>query len=73
MTEEYYVQLFWTIAIPTGIGLLLVVGGVIHYLVTTPEYRRFLRRQKAKRAWANMIGDRENVRDRTAQGPHQGT
>ena len=55
MTDDTFVQLFWTILLPTSVCLALVVGGFAHYLSVSPEYRRYLRLQRAKRAWAAMI------------------
>lgn len=55
MTDDTFVQLFWAVALPTIFGLILVVGGGIHHLFQTSDYRRYLRLQKAKRAWEKML------------------
>lgn len=54
-TEDTFVQLFWSIALPVLVCAVLVVGGIVHHLLVTPEYRRFLRLQKAKQTWAKML------------------
>jgi hypothetical protein len=55
MTEDTFVQLFWAIALPTAFGFLLVLGGAAHHLFHSSDYRRYLRLQKAKRAWEKML------------------
>ena len=55
MTEDTFVQLFWAIALPTIFCALLVLGGGVQHLFQTREYRRYLRLQKAKRAWEKML------------------
>jgi hypothetical protein len=55
MTEDTFVQLFWAIAIPVAFGALLVLGGAAHHLFISAETRKFLRLQKAKRAWEKML------------------
>lgn len=60
MTEETFVQLFWAIALPTGIGLLFVLAGAAQHLFHSPEYRHYLRLQRAKRTWAKMLTGERN-------------
>jgi len=55
MTEETYVQLFWALAFPTFILFALVAAASIPELFHTSEYRRYLKLQKAKAAWAKML------------------
>ena len=55
MTDDTFVQLFWAIALPTIFGFLLVLGGIVNHLFVSTEYRRYLRLQKAKRAWEKML------------------
>lgn len=56
MTEETFVQLFWAIAIPTGVALILAVGGAVHYLLEDPAMRHLRKMTAARQAWAKMLG-----------------
>lgn len=60
MTEDTFVQLFWAVAIPTGVALILAIGGAVHYLLEDPAMRHLRKMIAARQAWAKMLEDGSN-------------
>lgn len=60
MTEYDYSQLFWFIFSVTVFTGFLVFGGLLFSLYERVSYRRFLKHQKAKSAWAKIISSKSN-------------
>ena len=55
MSEEEFVQLFWFIFGVTSICLILVVGGYLIDHLERWDYRKFVKHQKARARWAEMM------------------
>ena len=56
MSQETYIQLFWFLLFITVFCSLLVAGGLAIHQIQRWEYRRLSKLEKAREAWAKMLG-----------------